>query len=112
MRAKRQYLLLPLCLLALYLTYQAGIMAFAHFHVVNGVMLVHSHPSSDHQHTHTTEQAIIIAQQSHVQTLEAELPSHVEAYLPVVRVLEFQIPVFHLKAPHTHCVQLRAPPAC
>ena len=52
--SKRRYIVAPLLLLALFLTYQVSITLFTHVHIVNGVMIVHSHPSSEKHHTHTT----------------------------------------------------------
>lgn len=40
-----------ICLLSVFATYYGAVMLFAHVHVVNGVMLVHSHPFNK-QHTH------------------------------------------------------------
>ena len=45
--SKRRYIVAPLLLLALFLTYQVSITLFTHVHIVNGVMIVHSHPSSE-----------------------------------------------------------------
>lgn len=59
--SKRRYIVAPLLLLALFLTYQVSITLFTHVHIVNGVMIVHSHPSSEKHHTHTTGQVISIA---------------------------------------------------
>ena len=69
--SKRRYIVAPLLLLALFLTYQVSITLFTHVHIVNGVMIVHSHPSSEKHHTHTTGQVILIAHLSTIQTLEA-----------------------------------------
>lgn len=68
--SKRRYIVAPLLLLALFLTYQVSITLFTHVHIVNGVMIVHSHPSSEKHHTHTTGQVISIAHLSTIQTLE------------------------------------------
>ena len=61
---KNRYILIPLLLLTLFVTYQASITLFAHIHYVNGVMIVHSHPSSDSEHTHTESQILTLAQVS------------------------------------------------
>lgn len=62
----------PLFLLALFLTYQVSITMFTHVHIINGVMIVHSHPSSDDHHTHTAGQVITIAHIGSYQTPEPE----------------------------------------
>lgn len=46
-----------ICLLSVFATYYGAVMLFAHVHVVNGVMLVHSHPFNK-QHTHAGGQAL------------------------------------------------------
>ena len=43
----------------LFLMYWGGITLFAHSHVVNGVIMVHSHPfKADHQHTQAEAETI------------------------------------------------------
>ena len=97
-------------LLTLFLAYQIGITSFTHVHIVNGVMIVHSHPSSDKNHKHTTGQVISIAHLSTVQTLEAELSIELEVLRLVLYILEYNVNTFRVKALHTRCVHLRAPP--
>lgn len=48
-----------LCLLALFVAYQASITAFTHVHYVNGVLITHSHPFHN-QHSHSTDSLIVI----------------------------------------------------
>ena len=56
----KKYIHLPgLFLLSLFMTYQACIIMFAHVHIVNGVMLVHSHPFSQ-QHNHSEGQTLVL----------------------------------------------------
>lgn len=109
--SKRRHILAPLLLLTLFLTYQVSITMFTHVHIVNGVMIVHSHPSSGKHHSHTTGQVISIAHLSVVHTLEAEVGTSVAVFRPVLYVLEYQTNTFRAKAPHTQCVHLRAPPS-
>ena len=73
-------------------------------------MIVHPHPSSGKHHTHTTGQVISIAHLSVTQTLEAEAPTEVSVFRPVLYVLEYKTNTFRAKAPYTQCVRLRAPP--
>lgn len=101
----------PLFLLALFLTYQVSITMFTHVHIINGVMIVHSHPSSDDHHTHTAGQVITIAHIGSYQTLEPEAGvSNVTVECPLLYVLGLNTNTFRAVAPHTHCVHLRAPP--
>lgn len=44
-----------LCLLALFIMYQASITAFTHVHYINGVLVAHSHPfHGTHSHSKTS----------------------------------------------------------
>lgn len=107
---KRKHTVIPLLLLALFLTYQASITMFTHVHIVNGVMIVHSHPSSNKNHMHTTGQVISIAHLAAINTLAAEASTTIIVDRPVLYVLKCQTIIFRAPAPHTHCIHLRAPP--
>ncbi len=103
---------MSVCLLVLYVLFQTGITVFPHEHILNGEKLVHSHPYSNANHSHSSDQALTIARLSSVQTLAAETAFCQDAQLPVLYALEFDAVPFIIKAPHTHCVGLRAPPFC
>ncbi len=60
-KVNKKHRFLPGLLLVLFLSFQTGISLFAHTHIVNGIHLVHSHPSSDANHHHTSAQAYTIA---------------------------------------------------
>ena len=93
----------PLFLLALFLTYQVSITMFTHVHIINGVMIVHSHPSSDDHHTHTAGQVITIAHIGSYQTPEPEAGvSNVTVECPLLYVLGLNTNTFRAVAPHTH----------
>lgn len=108
--SKKKHIIAPLLLLALFLTYQVSITMFTHVHIVNGVMIVHSHPSSSKHHTHTTGQVISIAHLAVIHTLAAEAGTTITVDRPVLYVLDYQTNTFRAPAPHTHCIHLRAPP--
>jgi len=61
---RKRYARLSLMLLSLFLTYQVCLTAFGHGHSVNGSILVHSHPFSTQQHTHSEGQFHTLAQLS------------------------------------------------
>ena len=96
--SKRRYIVAPLLLLALFLTYQVSITLFTHVHIVNGVMIVHSHPSSEKHHTHTTGQVISIAHLSTIQTLEPGGQTEMTVFRPVLYVLEYKTNTFRAKS--------------
>ncbi len=96
--SKRRYIVAPLLLLTLFLTYQVSITLFTHVHIVNGVMIVHSHPSSEKHHTHTTGQVISIADLSTIHTLEPEEQAEMTVFRPLLYVLEYKINTFRAES--------------
>ena len=108
---KSRYIFIPLMLLTLFLAYQASITMFAHVHYVNGVMLVHSHPSADSQHTHTEGQILTLAQVSHWVGSE---PVGIELadLIPTVScTLLCNAETSFTQDKYAQCISLRAPPA-
>ena len=106
---RNRYIKTPLLLLALFLAYQAGVMMFSHTHYINGVMIVHSHPSKD-THTHTEGQIIAIALTASFVTTEPSLTILANVFLPVLRYLYTDrcSSLFH--ADSVLHIRLRAPP--
>ncbi len=96
----------------LFTVFQAGITVFPHEHTLNGEKLVHSHPYSNANHNHSSDQATAIARLSSVQTLKAECSVSQDVELPLLYAIKSDSYSIILKAPHTHCVNLRAPPFC
>ncbi len=109
---KRGKYFLSLCLLVLYVMFQAGISVFPHEHILNGEKLVHSHPYSNANHSHTSDQAVTIARLSSVQTLEAQVSEAGTLDLPLLYAVEYDECSFSIISRHTRCLGLRAPPAC
>lgn len=101
-------LFLPL----LFVFYLGGIMMFTHSHVVNGVIVVHSHPGKV-EHTHTAGQLETIFFLSHFFTSGEVLPSYP---LPLYLCLCFTLPIPALPRKqyrlHSKGIRLRAPPSC
>ncbi len=112
MRQGRIKYIISVCLLVLYTVFQLGITVFPHTHILNGEKLVHSHPYSNANHSHSSDQAVVIDRLSSVQTLKAEISFIRDVELPMLCALEPDTYSIILKAPHTHCVSLRAPPFC
>ena len=107
---KSRYIFIPLMLLTLFLAYQASITMFAHVHYVNGVMIVHSHPSTDSEHTHTQSQILALAQVSEWAGTEPIFVTLAEVPLSVFDTLECERASRNLSDIHSHCISLRAPP--
>ena len=107
---KRTRIITSLLLLTLFVAYQVNITMFAHVHYVNGVMLVHSHPSADSQHTHTESQSLTLAQASHWSGLEAVSATVSEIVFSVSPIRSCARPDAPLHDCQTQVITLRAPP--
>lgn len=108
--SKNRYVLIPLMLLTLFVMYQVSITMFAHVHYVNGVMIVHSHPSADNEHTHTEGQILTMAQMSGWTGTEPLFVTLPEVSLSVFDTLECKRMSRALQDIGLHCIALRAPP--
>ena len=108
---KSRYIFIPLMLLTLFLAYQASITMFAHVHYVNGVMIVHSHPATDSEHTHTQSQILTLAQVSEWAGTEPVFVTLAEVSLALFDTLECERQSQTLSDIHSHCISLRAPPS-
>lgn len=98
-------------LLTVFMAYYAIISAYVHVHVVNGVMVVHSHPFSD-QHNHTSGQTLVLHHLTHLCSLEANPPLGIEA--PNVRLISTgrnECAAGRIMPKHAAGIYLRAPPA-
>lgn len=107
---KNRYIYIPLMLLILFVTYQVSITMFAHMHYVNGVMIVHSHPSTDNEHTHTEGQILTLAQMSEWVGTEPVFVTLSEVSLSVFDILECEREAKALSDLFSHSISLRAPP--
>ena len=94
----------------LFVMYWGGITLFTHSHVVNGVIMVHSHPfKANHQHTQAEAETILIL--DHYTTpAVSPLEPVVSCFCILLGVLA--IPrAMHLCLPQTEDgIRLRAPP--
>lgn len=108
----RRYILIPLMLLTLFVAYQASITMFAHIHYINGVMIVHSHPSADDQHSHTETQIVTMAQVSNFLGMEPTFVTIEEISLSLFKTLEYKRECRFLFDAYLSDVSLRAPPVC
>lgn len=109
---KKRYIVTPLLLLTLFVAYQVCITMFSHVHYVNGVMIVHSHPSADHRHTHTEGQIVTMAQVASFFTTEPVQTELVRVQPPLLCRLEYNRNTDFQTALHAHRIYLRAPPFC
>lgn len=98
-----------LCLATLFAAYYATTALFAHVHVVNGVMLVHSHPFTK-SHSHNDGQTLALHFLSSFSSLEAE---HTEIELPNLLLLYSlvgRLEVSPVVSSYAAGIYLRAPP--
>lgn len=100
-----------ICLLALFVAYQMSITMFSHVHYVNGVMIVHSHPSDDSQHEHTETQVITLAQAASFIGLEPAQTWIEQIVLPELNIIETDRDIDFVSSFHSSQSHLRAPPA-
>ena len=110
--SKSRYIFIPLMLLTMFVAYQVSISMFSHVHYVNGVMIVHSHPSTDSEHTHTAKQILTLAQVSEWAGTEPVFVTLSEVSLPVFDTLECERKSKSLSDIYLLCISLRAPPFC
>ena len=94
----------------LFIAYLGGITLFTHSHVVNGVIIVHSHPFKDeHSHTEAQVETIFFLSSFVASSLPAILFA-ASAFLILLRVLSVPA-VEHVKCVWVRCgISLRAPP--
>ena len=109
---ERKYIFIPLLLLSLFLGYQVGITMFSHVHYVNGVMIVHSHPSADDQHSHTEMQIVTMAKVSNFLGMEPTFVTMEEISLSLFKTLEYKRECRFLPDTYLSDISLRAPPVC
>ena len=91
----------------LFIAYLGGITLFTHSHVVNGVIIVHSHPfKGEHSHTEAQVETIFFLSSFVASSLPAILFA-ASAFLILLRVPAVE----HVKYVRVRCgISLRAPP--
>ena len=94
----------------LFIAYLGGITLFTHSHVVNGVIIVHSHPfKGEHSHTEAQVETIFFLSSFVASSLPAIL-FVASAFLILLCVLSVPA-VEHTKCVRVRCgISLRAPP--
>lgn len=97
-------------LLTLFIAYYAMVAAFAHVHIVNGVMIVHSHPFSS-PHEHSAGQAMVLHFMTTFQSLEAEISTSIHPDYILLAVIEPETDVPFAQSDVLEGLYLRAPPA-
>lgn len=96
----------------LFLMYWGGITLFNHSHVVNGVIIVHSHPfQANHQHTPDQAETIFLLGHYTASSLPSLLTA-VSCFLVLLNVLAVPRVVRLCLSRQENGLRLRAPPVC
>lgn len=105
-----KHVILSLFLLTVFIAYQASITYFSHVHYVNGVMIVHSHPNNNQDHTHSEGQIITMAHVSAFVSTKPVVQYLGKVYLTVLSVFEPITIANRFIDSYRQVVSLRAPP--
>ena len=98
-----------LCLLVLFVGYQASVTAFTHVHYVNGVLITHSHPFHN-QHSHSATSLIAIGLLSHFSSDKPDCSEIQHPMRSLLRVVENETDTSVFKGKAYRMISLRAPP--
>ncbi len=112
MRKLEQRIYLPIGLLLLFVSYFSGISLFTHTHVVNGVVIAHSHPFAKDKHNHSITQVLAFNKAGHFQSVEIAEFESVTPQWHEIYELNYCRDTFHRVSIHTIGINLRAPPCC
>lgn len=97
-------------LLVLFLVFKAGATLFVHVHVIDGVKIVHSHPYSGSNHSHSSSQIHSIAYASAQQMTAPGEAATLRVCLHLLHVFLQDDTVSGLTAGCIQGVKSRAPP--
>jgi len=98
-----------ICLLVLFVAYQASITAFTHVHYVNGVIITHSHPFHG-KHTHSKTELVVIDRLSTFCSPEVDVYENLHPMRMLLAVLEAEQVTPLVKGKSGQIISLRAPP--
>lgn len=108
--AKVRRKFISICLLVLYVTYQASIASFTHVHYINGVMLVHSHPFQG-EHTHSSTELVLIDRLSNFHALDVESVEILHPLRTLLCVFQAECCTSLNKVGPKQSLSLRGPPS-
>lgn len=102
--------ILALLLTTLYLSYFVGTHFFYHSHILNQGSITHSHPFSNHPHSHNSQQILLIDElctYDHTADAASEVPTETDFIHIAYPIVATQ----PMMAEAVRTAQLRAPPA-
>ncbi len=112
MKQSFRHISLSVSFLMLFVSYQVCITCFSHVHYVNGVMIAHSHPYADDEHSHSEATFSLLADLSHFSSLITEAIVVSPPNWLVMSVMGICPSDVSLPASYTSYFSLRAPPYC
>ena len=96
----------------LFTLYLGNIIFCSHTHVVNGVVIVHSHPFKNSHHSHTEAELETVFFLTHFTSTGSYVAFILPLFIPVVLCLLTARPCCHIKKQRFDSgISLRAPPA-
>ena len=98
-------------LLILLVSYKLSVTIFVHTHNVDGTMVVHSHPFTSNNHSHSSTQVIAIGQLSSFNGLENTSYNEINVFHYSVEEINFSEQNLFVINACDASVSLRAPPA-
>ena len=107
-----KHIALAVSFLMLFVGYQICITSFTHVHYVNGVMVSHSHPFSDDEHSHQKTEFSLIAHLSHFSSLVAVVSATIDIPWTLLATMNICPMVDELPVVSLSYISLRAPPCC
>lgn len=105
-----RHILFAVSFLMLFIGYQICITSFTHVHYVNGVLVSHSHPFADDEHSHQKTEFIFIAHLSDFSALPLAAFELIDFLSLLLAVFEICPVEEILNLPSIPYFQLRAPP--
>ena len=97
-------------LLTLFVVYYSVTALYVHMHEVNGVVVIHSHPFTEH-HSHSASQALTLHFLSTFTSLDWHAVEAACPDFPLLYLLTFSFEIIHTLLSYGEGLYLRAPPA-
>ena len=110
MGKERSKVINAVLLLVLLVSYKLSVTIFVHTHNVDGIMVAHSHPFTNGNHTHSSSQILVIGQLSSFNGVKCDSVEELKVYYTEVDEALFANQNNSAIVADAICVLLRAPP--
>ena len=97
-------------LLVILVSYKLSVTIFVHTHNVDGIMVAHSHPFTNGNHTHSSSQILVIGQLSTFNGVEYDSVGELKVYYNGVEDVLFTTQNLNEIVASATVISLRAPP--